>query len=91
MTTHTIDIAEFEAFCRSKPEGEGYEGYRAQVCAIAQFLRAKHGTDDVSPDGPVGYLVEGFGRIDASSVFEQAIRQPHTFSALADRLAELGR
>lgn len=90
-TTHTIDIAEFEAFCRSKPGG-GYEGCRPLYCAIAQFLKAKYGVHDLNPDRPASYCVEGIGRIDASNVLvTAAYHEPHTFGALADRLAELGR
>jgi len=93
-TTHTIDIAEFEAFCRSKPEGETYSFGSCTNCALAQFGRSKY------PDADIDAGARGFGNESFECELpaelhdvgkNPVIATPHTFSALADRLAELGR
>lgn len=87
----TIDIAEFEAFCRSKPEGEEYDPVDGEVCALAQFAKSLHSPKEVFA-GFIGYDVDGqpfaeFPKgVDGAGVI---CSRPHTFSALADRLAAI--
>ena len=94
MTTppaHTIDIAEFEAFCRGKPEGEAYDIEDECNCALAQFAMNKHPTITVKC-GAWSYHTEGFSAVyegDPRAFWECLSSSPHTFSALADRLASL--
>ncbi|MGX1096540.1 hypothetical protein [Amorphus sp. MBR-141] len=93
-TTHTIDIPAFIEFCRSKPEGEKYSFGSCTNCALAQFGRSKYPNADIDA-GAHGFGDESFEcelpveLHDAEK--NPVIAEPHTFSALADRLAELGR
>jgi len=89
MTTHQIDIREFEGFCRSKPEGEEYRYSSNLSCALAQFLTGTHPSSDVLVGGDFATVdTDTFWISDALSLCVQSL--PRTFSALADRLAELG-
>lgn len=79
MTDFTI--AEFLAFCRSKPADEEYCFVNARACAIAQFGEA------TGRPHLVGLLSGGipFGLCDIVN----PLRGDHTFGALAERLEAL--
>lgn len=75
--TKTFSVREFEAFCRGKGD-ERYDGGDEQVCALAQF-----GHPNV-----VGRNLAQLG-IPWDVYRYSVLCGPHTFSALADRLAKI--
>jgi hypothetical protein len=82
--TKQFDLAEFEAFCRSKPAGERYCFLDAQKCPATQFGRhigVISGRQTVYEHQELARLHHG--------VCEQLCESPATFSALADRLSRV--
>jgi hypothetical protein len=80
----TFSVADFEAFCRSKPRDERYHVLDARRCPVTQFGRHI---------GVIGerqdlYQSPGLHRLH-DPIFETLREQPKTFGALADRLSLL--
>jgi hypothetical protein len=92
--TKQFDLAEFEAFCRSKGDGE-YDYCDPIECAAAQFVRDGMGMDKVNAVPNFVYTSRGTIKIPIEA--EIAIEDPRglggngdwRFSALASRLSKL--
>lgn len=79
-----VFIQEFAAFCRTKGDEE-YEACSPSVCALAQF-----GHPGVIIGGSLKGYFDRAGVAVPSGAYEAAVHyEPHTFSALADRLEAL--
>lgn len=78
--TKQFDLAEFEAFCLSKPADEEYPNLNRDACALAQF-------------GFPGASLFNHAKLgipsDVYAVAVYSSRGPTTFSALASRLSRL--
>lgn len=87
-----FDTGAFLEFCRSKPAGEAFN-YNSNLCAFGTFLRSR-GVPSFTMYGD-GWNEGGTGICyDKQHPFTPEfgaalVAEPHTYSALASRLAKL--